>query len=532
LSDKDNVCEALNVTGPIPNALIDLLSLCNSNQFNSIRNVNNRSLDLFISNLDANLVQLSRSIDPLVIEDVHHPALQVDLRLSPIKFLIEERSPKTNFYGADYVKLSNELSAIDWCNELDDLDIDDAVNRFYAVLDPFIDSIPKTRCSMREYPNYYTRQLISLISKKARSKDKLKKLKKSTGVCIEELTEATEEFKRLRKQVKIDIEACFNNYVQNCEDKIKTNTKCFFAFTKSLRKTNSLPNNMKLNAEVGDDRQSICNLFAKFFSSVFNPAAGSFQLDAIYDPFYEAVDDIPPPEFSFTPAKIQDVLKGFNIHKVASPDNIPMMFFVKLSSSLGLPLSILFNKSLAVKKFPSKWKMSYVSPIFKDGNKSDISNYRPISILCAISKVFEKLVFNELFDQVKHRIHKSQHGFFSKRSTQSNLMEYVSMIAHEIVDGGQVDSVYTDFSKAFDKVNHHLLIRKLMGFGLNDNVVLWLSSYLRDRSQFVVIGNSRSNRIDSTSGVPQGSIIGPLLFIIFINDLLSSLSSRLYRLGK
>lgn len=89
--------------------------------------------------------------------------------------------------------------------------------------------------------------------------------------------------------------------------------------------------------------------------------------------------------------------------------------------------------------------MSLVSPIYKDGVKSEISNYRPISILC---------------DQIKYKIHESQHGFFSKRSTQSNLMEYASAIAHEFVDGGQVDSVYTDFTKAFDKVNHHLLIRK------------------------------------------------------------------------
>lgn len=176
-------------------------------------------------------------------------------------------------------------------------------------------------------------------------------------------------------------------------------------------------------------------------------------------------------------------------------------------------------------KFPSRWKTSFVSPIFKEGDRSNVVNYIPVSILCSISKIFEILVFNKLFEKVKSNIHYSQHGFFEKKSTQTNLMEYVSFVADAIVAGGQVDTVYTDFAKAFDKVDHGTLLIKLKLFGLSENLVQWFSTYLSHRSQFVVIGGSRSSSFTQTSGFHQGSILGPLLFIIFINDLLSSLSS-------
>lgn len=131
-------------------------------------------------------------------------------------------------------------------------------------------------------------------------------------------------FSELRKQVKSHIKICFDNYVSDCEDKLKSNTKCFFAFTKSLRKTNSLPNSMKLDSEDSNDRLSICNLFAKYFDSVYNPVV-EVSNEVIYDPFYQSTDNFVT-EMSFSPDQIGDAIKCFNVNKVASPDSIPMMF--------------------------------------------------------------------------------------------------------------------------------------------------------------------------------------------------------------
>lgn len=513
-------CMSSDVRGLIPNELLDVLSLCNLNQVNVTRNVRDRTLDLVITNLQPNRVTIERSDDPLVWIDGHHPPICVDANLSQVKFLAEKRPPKVNFYKANYVQLERDLERVNWTVELDGLDVDEAVSKFYSILERFIETIPKTFDLNRDYPAFFSYDLIALIRKKEAVRQRLKRER-----CPLNKEKLKLEFSALRKSVKSVIGLCFDGYVKDCEEKIKTNTKCFFAFTKSLKKTNSLPNSMKLEDDEASDKLSICNMFAKYFSSVYNPIIEPV-VEVIYDPFGH---QLPPctglNELSFTPNEVESVLRGFDKNKVASPDCIPMMFFMKLSMSLSLPLCILFNKSLAESKFPSKWKAGFVSPIFKEGDKNNVTNYRPVSILCAISKVFERLVFNKLFESVRSNIHHSQHGFIKKRSTQTNLMEYVSMVADAMVAGGQVDTVYTDFAKAFDKVDHDKMLFKLRTFGIPENLVQWFSTYLRDRTQFVVIGDSKSDRITPPSGVPQGSILGPLLFIIFINDLLASLSS-------
>lgn len=511
---------ASDVNGSIPNELLDMLSLCDLNQLNVVRNGVVRTLDLCITSLQPDHVSITRSNSPLVPEDGHHPALDMCVDLSRCKFLVERRPPKVNFFKADYDHLNKGLMEVDWRNELLHLDVDDAVDRFYGLLQPFIETVPKTFVHAGDYPVFYSNDLISLIKRKERVRLSIKGEDCPLARARLEL-----DFVELRKAVKAGIKVCFDDYVKNCEEKIKSNSKCFFAFTKSLRKTNTLPNCMTYLDEEASSRSSICNLFATYFNSVYNPTVDTAS-EVAYDPFaHQSVTNSEDMDVIFTPEQVEATLKGFDVNKASSPDDIPMMFFMRLSLSLSLPLCILFNKSMKESKFPSRWKIGFVSPVFKEGDKNCVANYRPVTILCAMSKVFERLVFNKLFDDVKSDVHHSQHGFFAKRSTQTNLMEYVSDVADAIAGGGQVDTIYTDFAKAFDKVDHGILLDKLRSHGFSGKIVQWFSTYLRDRSQFVIIGASKSDRINPTSGVPQGSILGPLLFILFINDLLASLSS-------
>lgn len=173
----------------------------------------------------------------------------------------------------------------------------------------------------------------------------------------------------------------------------------------------------------------------------------------------------------------------------------------KCSSSLSHPIALLFNSSLRSSTFPTKWKNAFITPIFKSGNKNDVSNYRPLSIISVIPKILDSILTDKLITYLMDSIISQQHGFLKKRSTITNLVSFEQYILKGFYDGLQTDAVYTEFSKAFDKVNHERLLQKLKTLGVSDYSLTCFRSNLTNRTQTVRIKEYKSRNINATSGV-------------------------------
>ena len=282
------------------------------------------------------------------------------------------------------------------------------------------------------------------------------------------------------------------------------------------------PTAIKVNNEAITNPSDIVNAFNNHFAKVAIDIQFSIRFSK--KQYYDYLLPLNIESFFLTPtdsAKVSNIIFSLNQSNSDEPNSIPIKILKLLNKDVSDHLAILFNQSFSSGIFPSILKTSKIIPIYKKGSKLECSNYRPISLLSNIDKILERLTYNRLYNflEKKELIFSLQFGFRRKYSTTHALIHLTDKIRHEIDKSNYACGIFVDFQKAFDAVDHHILLNKLEYYGVRGISNTWLASYLGNWKQFVSINGYKSNPADVKCGVPQGSILGPLLFLIYINNL-------------
>ena len=395
-----------------------------------------------------------------------------------------------------------------WDTLFNSLDIEEIWSGFKDVYWRAVsDFVPKRSKKSVKQPAWFNKDLLSTINDKRKAWKKYK----TSGLNNDYL-----HFKSLEKKVKKKVLMAKKKYEKKLAENAKKNPRAFFSYVNNKKigrnKIGPLLNNDGIL--VTDNKQQ-ATLLNNYFASVFQPSTATNVMSS-QNPDLPLLENVDINE-SIVLSKIKKLKKN----SAAGPDGISPLVVIETCQNLVKPITKILQMSVRSGKVPQEWKNANVTPIFKKGNKNDPANHRPISLICIICKILESIIKDCILKHLEDNdaLNSSQYGFVPKKSVVLNLLHFNEVVTSIMDEGDAVDVLYLDFAKAFDKVSHALLLSKLENFNIVGKVLAWIRCWLSDRKQRVILNGEASDWISVTSSVCQGSVLGPILFIIFINDI-------------
>ena len=497
-------------------------------------------------------LQSKTLIDNILLNSIEYQSnsgnLLIEISDHLIQFLIlegfvkERTLPDINLYKRDLSRFNERefkevvIDGINWeqiC-DLEQKDPNYSFSNFFDTVNFYLDEFaPYKKVTHNEYKLMFKPWMSKEILQKCTKRDSILK-SISREKDLTKIDNLRNEYKKLRNEITKDKRDSKKTYYTAYFEKNKHKSSEIWKGIRSLVNIKSMKtNNIKLldeNRNLVSDSKEISNIFNKHFATIGSKIEQKIPFEpGDFKDFFNkknkngnVIIDSPKSFFltATVPSEVEKVIDTLDIKKSTGPNSIPVVILKMFKLFFSTWLSKLINLTFEAGIFPNILKIAKVTPLHKKASKLDFLNYRPISLLSVFSKIYEKLIYHRIYSYLikNNLIYNKQFGFRSKYSTNHALISITEYIRGLLDKGFYVCGIFVDLEKAFDTVNHKILCEKLNYYGLRGKINKLIQSYLTNRRQYVSLNGYDSEVKDLTCGVPQGSSLGPLLFLIYIND--------------
>ena len=444
-----------------------------------------------------------------------HVVIEITLKEEEVTYVNEEyRKGRLNHAKADFMELKRFYGNIEWKKLLEGKQVQEKYAEFLKIYNEgAFKYVPKYNVRRSKYSWYNAR-----CSKAKKDKDTAwRKMRKQWNVNTrEEYKKARNEYVKIRREEE-------KNFEKDIVNKCKDEPKLFYRYINGKLKHKDHIIKLRREGRIYETAEEMCELMNESFKWVFT------EETSFVEPPRDAEHQEGMQDIKVDRQEIRKLLENLDVRKAIGPDDVSGWILKECRDQLVEPIWDIIDSSLKEGKVPKEWKRANIVPIYKGGDKTDPLNYRPVSLTSVLGKICETIIKERWVKYLEDNriITDRQFGFRKGKSCVTNLLSFYTRVIDVVQErNGWVDAVYLDLKKAFDKVPHRRLIWKLENIGgLKGNVLNWMKDYLHEREMRTIIRDSNSSWCEVTSGVPQGSVLAPIMFQVYINDMAEGLSS-------